>query len=632
MARAATPTPYRWRAKRWRSSRRRSAPTTPTSAKPQQPGGAVPRPGPLRRGRAALQAQRWRSARRRSAPTTPTSPTASTTWRCCTAPGPLRRGRAALQAQRWRSARRRSAPTTPTSPPASTTWRRCTEARAATPRPSRSTSARWRSARRRSGPTTPTSPRPQQPGACCTDDQGRYAEAEPLYKRALAIREKALGPDHPDVADSLNNLAGLYRDPGPVRRGRAALPARAGDPREGARARPPRRRPRSLNNLAVLYRRPGPLRRGRAALQARAGDPREGARPRPPRRRHQPQQPGRCCTATQGRYAEAEPLYKRALAIREKALGPDHPDVATSLNNLAVLYRDPGPLRRGRAALQARPGDPREGARTRPPRRRPPASTTWRCCTESQGRYAEAEPLYKRALAIREKALGPTTPTSPTASTTWPALYRAQGRYAEAEPLYKRSLAIREKALGPDHPDVASSLNNLAALYHSQGRDAEGLNFSRRAVAILGKRFGKETFAQASDNSERRSRGIYFLNNINLVHAVGEPAAAAESFHVSQFASTSTAAQAVAGMAARFAAGTDALAAVVRERQDLAQRWQRLDAAIVKAVSEPPGRRVATAEAALRQELAAATIKLDALMRALSGSFRASLNSSAQNH
>ena len=110
-------------------------------------------------------------------------------------------------------------------------------------------------------------------------EQGRYAEAEPLYKRALAIDEKALGPDHPDVATALNNLAGLYDD--------------------------------------------------------------------------------------QGRYAEAEPLYKRALAIREKALGPDHPDVAASLNNLAALYRRPGPLRRGRAALQAGAGDPREGARAR---------------------------------------------------------------------------------------------------------------------------------------------------------------------------------------------------------------------------------------------------------------------------
>ena len=43
--------------------------------------------------------------------------------------------------------------------------------------------------------------------ANCTRAQGRYAEAEPLYKRSLAIREKALGPDHPDVAQSLNNLA-----------------------------------------------------------------------------------------------------------------------------------------------------------------------------------------------------------------------------------------------------------------------------------------------------------------------------------------------------------------------------------------------------------------------------------------
>ena len=43
------------------------------------------------------------------------------------------------------------------------------------------------------------------------DTQGDYAKAEPLYKRSLAIWEKALGPDHPDVATSLENLAALYR-------------------------------------------------------------------------------------------------------------------------------------------------------------------------------------------------------------------------------------------------------------------------------------------------------------------------------------------------------------------------------------------------------------------------------------
>jgi tetratricopeptide (TPR) repeat protein len=48
-------------------------------------------------------------------------------------------------------------------------------------------------------------------------------------------------------------------------------------------------------------------------------------------------------------------------------------------------------------------------------------------------------------------------------------LYRAQGRYAEAEPPLKRALAIYEKTLGPDHPSVATGLNNLASLYEDQG-------------------------------------------------------------------------------------------------------------------------------------------------------------------
>jgi tetratricopeptide (TPR) repeat protein len=44
--------------------------------------------------------------------------------------------------------------------------------------------------------------------------QGQYAKAEPLYERALAIRKKNLGAEHPDVATSLNNMAELYRAQG----------------------------------------------------------------------------------------------------------------------------------------------------------------------------------------------------------------------------------------------------------------------------------------------------------------------------------------------------------------------------------------------------------------------------------
>jgi tetratricopeptide (TPR) repeat protein len=232
-----------------------------------------------------------------------------------------------------------------------------------------------------------------------------HTEAEPLLRRGLAIWEKALGPEHPDVAGSLNNLAALYDNQAryaeaePLFKRALAIREKALDPEHPDVAK-------SLNNLALLY-------------------------------------------DNQGRYAEAEPLYRRTLVIWEKALGPEHPDVATSLNNLALLYR-------------------------------------------AQGRYTEAEPLYRRALAIQEKALGPEHPDVGKSLNNLAALYRTQGRYAEAEPLFKRALAIREKALGSEHPDVAKSLYNLAALYGNQGRYAEAEPLFKRALAIREKALGPE--------------------------------------------------------------------------------------------------------------------------------------------
>jgi tetratricopeptide (TPR) repeat protein len=86
------------------------------------------------------------------------------------------------------------------------------------------------------------------------------------------------------------------------------------------------------------------------------------------------------------------------------------------------------------------------------------------------GKFSEATLLAQRALAVREKALGPDHPLVAGTLNHLALLYKTQGRYADAEPLCKRSLAIREKALGSDHPGVAQSLNNLALLCDHQGR------------------------------------------------------------------------------------------------------------------------------------------------------------------
>jgi len=130
---------------------------------------------------------------------------------------------------------------------------------------------------------------------------------------------------------------------------------------------------------------------------------------------------------SQGRYEKAEPLYLDALEMRKRLFSGDHPDVAGSLHNLAGLY-------------------------------------------DSQGRYEEAEPLYLQALEMRKRLFSGDHPDVATSLNNLAGLYDSQGRYKKAEPLSLEALEMIKRLFSGDHPDVAGSLNNLAGLYDSQGR------------------------------------------------------------------------------------------------------------------------------------------------------------------
>jgi len=264
-------------------------------------------------------------------------------------------------------------------------------------------------------------------------DQGRHTDAEPLLQRSLTILEKAFGGDHPEVANALCNLGQLYEDQGRYTEARPLL-QRALDIREKAFGREHPDIALSLNNLAFLYQ-------------------------------------------DQGRYAEAEPLFQRSLAIREKALGSEHPDIAQSLNNLGFLYR-------------------------------------------AQARYADAEPLLQRSLAIREKALGRDNPNVAVSLNNLGFLYLDQHRYAEAEPLLQRALTIFESSFGPEHPEVAESLNHLGLLYRDQARYADAESLLQRSLSIVEKTFGRDHPTLALP-----------LNNLALLYQKQGRYAEAETFH-----------------------------------------------------------------------------------------------------
>jgi tetratricopeptide (TPR) repeat protein len=103
-----------------------------------------------------------------------------------------------------------------------------------------------------------------------------------------------------------------------------------------------------------------------------------------------------------------------------------------------------------------------------------------------------------------EKARNPDHPNLASVLNNLGALYRDQGRDAEAEPLFKRALAIYQKALDPEHPNVATTLDNLAALYRSQGRDAEAEPLSKRGLAIREKTISQTPVAVTLRQPPRR--------------------------------------------------------------------------------------------------------------------------------
>ena len=142
-----------------------------------------------------------------------------------------------------------------------------------------------------------------------------------------------------------------------------------------------------------------------------------------------------------GRYAAAIPLIQRSLILLKKIWGINHLDVATSLNNLALLYK-------------------------------------------AQGRYREAEPLYQQSLTITKNLFGSEHPRVAIGLNNLGVLYYHQGYYSKVEPLYQQALKIRENSLESSHPDIAQSLNNLAELYHFQARHAEAEALSKRAINI----------------------------------------------------------------------------------------------------------------------------------------------------
>ena len=264
------------------------------------------------------------------------------------------------------------------------------------------------------------------------DAKARFAEAEPLMRRALDIDEKSFGPEHPNVASRLNNLAQLLQDTNRLAEAEPLM-RRALDIDEKSLGHQHPNVAIRLNNLAQLLRDTNRLAESEP-LMRRALDIDEK------RFGQQHQNVSRdlnnlaqLLKAT-NRLAEAELLMRRSLDIEEKSFGHQHPNVAIRLNNLALLLK-------------------------------------------VTNRFTEAEPLMRRALDIDEKSFGHRHPDVAIDLNNLARLLQDTNRLAEAEPLMRRHLIIFldfTRRTGHEHPHLRAAFGNYRGLLRAMGKaDAE---------------------------------------------------------------------------------------------------------------------------------------------------------------
>lgn len=237
------------------------------------------------------------------------------------------------------------------------------------------------------------------------DNMGDYKKAFEYHIKALTIREKCFGEDHPDTTTSYTNIGGMYWNIGDYvhaleyyEKALAIMKKHIVSDHRAIAI--------SYNNIGLVY-------------------------------------------DNAGYYSKALEYFENALAIEVKILGPNHHDVAICYNNIGGVYKHIGD-------------------------------------------YPKALEYHKKALTIQEKRLGPDHPDIAISYCNVGCVYADMSDYPKSLEYLEKARAIQEKTLGPDHPDTATTCNNIGFVYMNIGDYPKALEYFEKALAILDKTLGPD--------------------------------------------------------------------------------------------------------------------------------------------
>jgi CHAT domain-containing protein/tetratricopeptide (TPR) repeat protein len=489
-------------------------------------------------------------------------------------------------------------------------------------------------------------------------DKENFREAAGYFERALTGLQAANAPPF-DIASAMDNLGDIYGllgrfDDGErmLKQGIDLLDRSFG---KGAEAVP--NYDKMLNDLGNLYLDAGRLsdaeavmRRSLAITRARSGETHPNVAATT----------GNLATVLEheARYAEAEKLYQQTLQAYERLYGPNHPTTAIGLNNLANAYSAQG-KNEAAAGLQERVLAIYEkafGADS------PDAGRAMNNLANSYanlGRNDPAVDLFRRSVAVMERKFGEGSGASALATGSLGHALMDMGRTDEARPYLLRCLEIDERVLEPGHPQLVKDLRSVALLDLKTGNLVEARARLDRALSIAQERLGPRhqdtiaTLINLADVDRRDGRWQDSLARLRLaatalnaqrnaqftrfteldpwlIDAIwrvsdGKPdnAAKDEAFGAAQRAHETSAGAALSQMAARFGAGNDAIAGLVRRQQDLKTSLETLDKRVTSELGQADGKRNDTLIANLRAQIAQTQKSLDDVSAQLDRSFPA---------
>ena len=190
-----------------------------------------------------------------------------------------------------------------------------------------------------------------------------------------------------------------------------------------------------------------------------------------------------CAYDSKGDYDTALEYYNKALAIRQQVLGENHSDTATSYNNIGVVYANKGDydtaLEYDNKALAIKKQVLGEN--------HPDTATSYNNIGgvyHHKGDYDAALENYNKALDIQKQVLGENHPDTATSYNNIGLVYSRKSDHDTELDNYNKALDIRKQVLGENHPDTATSYNNIGCAYHYKGDYDTALEYDNKALAI----------------------------------------------------------------------------------------------------------------------------------------------------